>query len=630
MYYKSTWIIFVSLFSLFGSICKSYANCTAVQSLSKSLIKYDFKVKLDTKDKSVKGRETIKWVNTGNTPVSELRFYMYLNAFKNMKSTFLKGSNGVIFGTTISNIKKDEWGYVEINNPKIQNNNITSSYIQPNDGNLDDQSVLKMQLTKAINPGETAEITMDIVCKLPKFIVRAGYSRDDFYAFLHWFPQLGVYEVDKKGQWNWNCHQFFRQTEFFADFAEYNLELDLPKNIKIGHTGCLVKEYINNDRKVLNIHAKDVIDFAWVAYPYFEEYRDKWEDVDIKILYPAEHSKRLNGYIQGIKNSLNFFKEKIAKYPYPSITLIDPPMHGLGSGFMEYPMLITCASFHYVPDGIRTIESLAVHEFSHQFFMAILASNEKEEAWLDEGLVTFFEDEIMDHYYGKKQSIFDLWGFKSGNHEQSRLEYTAVAREDTGPLALPGWKLNQAYYKPLVYAKTSLIFQTLKNIFGDKLFYSALKKYYDKFSHPKEKDLISTLREVLGNNIIHDSPLDTFMFQGLHTDNFIDFSISHDQKNNAFTLSNLGEFKISMPYKIFYKNGTSKTFLASKESLPVTIKDSENIESIAIDIDHKICLDINFNNNSFTKFREVKPSLNYAIKTNILWQTILHSLTYLL
>ncbi|MBK6818059.1 MAG: hypothetical protein IPG85_00005 [Bacteroidetes bacterium] len=52
---------------------------------------------------------------------------------------------------------------------------------------------------------------------------------------------------------------------------------------------------------------------------------------------------------------------------------------GLKSGLMEYPTLITTGSVYGMPNNIRTTESLVVHEFIHQYFMAVVANNEKEE-----------------------------------------------------------------------------------------------------------------------------------------------------------------------------------------------------------------------------------------------------------
>ena len=63
-------------------------------SLSHQIVRYDLQARLEPETKSIRGRETLSWLNDGDTPVSELRFHLYLNAFKNNRSTFMKESGG--------------------------------------------------------------------------------------------------------------------------------------------------------------------------------------------------------------------------------------------------------------------------------------------------------------------------------------------------------------------------------------------------------------------------------------------------------------------------------------------------------------------------------------------------------
>ncbi|MCC6726085.1 MAG: M1 family peptidase, partial [Saprospiraceae bacterium] len=302
----------------------------------------DLQYDLDQKSVSSKGQVIFK--NNSPVPVTELRFYMYLNSFKNMESTFLKGSGGNIFDQNIGDRGEDSWGWIRIDDIAEQNGaNLTKSmrYIQPDDGNPGDQSVLLVPLQKPIAPGETAIFDLNFTAKLPNLIARAGYSKDDYALWVHWFPQLGVWQQEKNGDWAWNCHQFFRTTEFYGDFGNYDVTITAPSKLVMGASGCLMsEEKLPNDLTRRRFVVEDVIDFAWVAYPGFQVFEDEWQHVKIRLLAPPEHAMHAPRFIQAIKQSLEYMTEHVGPYPFASLTMSDPPFHGLRSGMMEYPTFI--------------------------------------------------------------------------------------------------------------------------------------------------------------------------------------------------------------------------------------------------------------------------------------------------
>ena len=127
---------------------------------------------------------------------------------------------------------------------------------------------------------------------------------------------------------------------------------------------------------------------------------------------------------------------------------------------MEYPTYITLGSFRYFPKGVRTIESLVMHEFTHQYFMGMLASNEKEEAWLDEGFVTYFEDRTMEAKYGEDGSMISILGMRINSSDFTRSEYIDLPDPSVGPVARPGWEITEGY-KGLVYSKTATVSENI-------------------------------------------------------------------------------------------------------------------------------------------------------------------------
>ena len=597
-------------------------NTSYNQSQSLKIANYDIEVHLDHKGKSASCIQKLNWKNTSPDTLRELRFYMYMNAFKDLKSTYLKNTRKM-FGQDLKNRTKKEWGHIEVTQAVDRNGNDlvqNQEYIQPNDGNALDETVLSIPLEMPLLPGEVIELDMNFDVKLPRTIVRSGYGPRDFFLFVHWFPQVCVYELKVDGNWGWNSHQFMPGTEFFSDFGDYNVEIYASDHLVIGGSGCKTfsgKVLGTIGEQLVRFQAHDLIDFGWVAYPEYETYTSTYGDTDIEILMVPEHYAFADRYLKAIEQSLEYLEKHVGKYPYPKITVVDPPTHTLNSGFMEYPMMITGATAYGIPRSVRSVESLVIHEFTHMYFMASLASNEKEEAWLDEGFVTYFEDRILDHYYGNQSSLFDVLGARSGNAQQSRNEYVSMENPNLGKIARPGWEFDGGF-KSLIYAKTATAFKTMERIIGSDIMDEIIKTYFErhKFTHPKEADLRKIIKEVLEKNTSNfDS--DKYLNQVLHDTSSINFKMV-DINNSTKTIEAIreGNFEIGTEVLIMFKDGSSKTvnWKGSEKYFKHTFSSSKEVISAHIDPEQKIYLDLNLNNNSITLDPNKKPLYKYAAK----------------
>ena len=597
-------------------------NTSYNQSQSLKIANYDIEVHLDHKGKNASCIQKLNWKNTSPDTLRELRFYMYMNAFKDLKSTYLKNTRKM-FGQDLNNRTEKEWGYIEVTQAVDRNGNDlvqNQEYIQPNDGNALDKTVLSIPLEMPLLPGEVIELDMNFDVKLPRTIVRSGYGPRDFFLFVHWFPQVCVYEPKVDGNWGWNSHQFMPGTEFFSDFGDYNVEIYASDHLVIGGSGCKTfsgKVLGTIGEQLVRFQAHDLIDFGWVAYPEYETYTSTYGDTDIEILMVPEHCAFADRYLKAIEQSLEYLEKHVGKYPYPKITVVDPPTHTLNSGFMEYPMMITGATAYGIPRSVRSVESLVIHEFTHMYFMASLASNEKEEAWLDEGFVTYFEDRILDHYYGNQSSLFDVLGARSGNAQQSRNEYVSMENPNLGKIARPGWEFDGGF-KPLIYAKTATAFKTMERIIGIDIMDEIIKTYFErhKFTHPKEADLRKIIKEVLEKNTSNFES-DKYLDQVLHATSSVNFKMV-DINNSTKTIEAIreGNFEIGTEVLIMFKDGSSKTvnWKGSEKYFKHTFSSSKEVISAHIDSEQKIYLDLNLNNNSITLDPNKKPLYKYAAK----------------
>lgn len=635
---------------------------------SKRTANYDIRVALNHATKTIDASQTVRFVNSSPAPISHLRFYMYLNAFKNTESTFLKGAAN-IFGQGFTDRKADEWGWIQVDRIRQKgpqkNTDLSAGmhYIQPDDGNPADQSVLEVQLSQPLPPGQSAEFELIWRAKMPKTIARAGYSQD-FYLFCHWFPQLGVFEQNQSGIWDWNCHQFMRSTEFYADFGVYDVHITTDKNFVLGATGCLVDEKNNSDGTITrHYHAEDVIDFAWSADPRFRVLEDRWKDVHIRLLISPEHAYLGHRYLYALKFALTYMEQHLAPYPHPSITVVDPPFHGLRSGLMEYPMLVTVGTFYGMPAGVRTMESLVVHEFLHQYFMGIVGSNEKEEPWLDEGFVTYFEDRVIDAAFGRKNSLIDFYGICIGNRELSRTEYTAMANPREGAVARPAWMFTESNRKSLIYSKTATSLRSVQELVGEEKMDEILKAYFEKwkFGHPRGADFMASLKQGLTTlpDSAHAARVYDFFETAVYQSFVLDYAVTGiwhetlpapqglfgDQVNN-FTykdgsaqgqvlskveVQRKGEWVFPVEILITFEDGSTKTIeWSGQEGIQVfDFEGPQKVVSACIDPQQKIGLDVDLNNNSLTLKPQKAPLWKYATRAVFWIQNLMQSLSFL-
>ncbi len=677
----------LGFFFLFSLPTTGFTQCDPFfpKALSLRPANYDIRVTLDDGSKTLDATQTIRFTNQSPEPIRQLRMYMYLNAFKNTESSFLKGASN-IFGQAYTNRTQKEWGWINIEKIEREGGADLSKhirYIQLDDDNKSDQSVLEVALDKPILPGETAVFQLKWRAQMPKTIARAGYSKD-FYLFCHWFPQLGVFEPNKSGQWDWNCHQFFRSTEFYADFGVYDVHITTDKKFVMGASGCLVDEKDNgNGTSTRHYHVEDVIDFAWSVYPRFTVQEDQFtrhslptrqasagggdggqsDAVQIRLLIAPEHANLGPRYLHALKFALEYLDKHVGKYPYPSITVVDPPFHGLRSGLMEYPTLITVGTFYGMPSNIRITESLVVHEFVHQYFMGMVASNEKEEAWLDEGFVTYFEDRIIDAAFGEKQALVDVFGYRFDNRELTRLEYTTMANPREGTVARPGWYFNDHNFKSLIYSKTATTLRTVEALVGREKMDQILQAYFEKwkFRHPKGHDFMADLKEGLNteqDTLFARQVYDLFEKSIYHAE-VLDYAVTHisndeipatqglfGMSDSTFTYKNgseppalhskieiqrKGDWVFPVEVLVTFEDGSTQMMYWSGVEGSKTFEFTNGLKIVSAQIDpmQKIALDVDLNNNSMTLKPEKASLWKYAAKAIFWIQNLMQTISFL-
>src|SRR5215469_16640498 len=411
------------------------------KSLSVRVVAYQIDARLDPRKKTIDATEALTYRNLTGQPQQTFPFHLYLNAFQ-PKSTFM---TEVRLGGTRGNGPHEDWnpehyGAIEVLSLAVDGmGELTNQmrFIQPDDHNADDHAVFQVTLPKPVPPNALVTFRIVFHDQLPEVVERTGYKRN-FFMVAQWFPKVGVW-------WHgaWNCHQFHATTEFFADFGTFDVKVTAPRNYVLGAAGDEVSGEDNPDgTRTVTYHAEDTHDFSWTASPDFADAEDSWTGpngaVRIHLLMSPGHLRQTGRYVQAVKGTLETFDRWYGVYPYDRISVVDPPEGALDAGGMEYPTLITGGTTWFEPPEFRETELVTEHEFGHQYWYGMVATNEVEEAWLDEGLNSYTEAKVMDALYGKGHSAIDLWGATLDDAVLLRLEYVSDA--DTDPLTRFAYK----------------------------------------------------------------------------------------------------------------------------------------------------------------------------------------------
>ena len=527
--------------------------------LSERRVSYDMVVELEPEARTVEGIQRITWRNPGQVPVDELQFHMYLNAFRDANSTFMRESGGSHRGFEAGD--EDPWGGVEITRLQLVGQDLpphgdltllpsptepeagtdlteAMRFIRPDDGNPDDFTVFEVDLPEAVAPGETVTLDVAFTSRMPEIVARTGWTEkpdgSQFFMVAQWFPKLGVYEVPGQrympadtAHGAWNTHQFHANSEFYADYGTYRVQMTVPEDYTVGATGVRVNEQTTNGLKTITYWAEDVHDFAWTASNAYKEYTDSWRHVNIRLLIQPEHEGQAQRHIDAAKTSLEYFDRWYGSYPYSTLTLVD----GMGgSNGMEYPTLITLGTAYGLPEWVRPLELVTVHEFGHQYWYGLLANNEFEEAWLDEGINSYTEQRIMDAAYGTGSGI-DFPGLQIADSQFQRLAYTKN-NPTSGAIYSKSWEYPFGDYGKCSYAKPATVLMTLEYYLGEDTMMRAMRTYYDRwrFRNPTTRDFIAVFEEVSGQDL--DWFFDQFVYGTVAVDYKL-FRIANRRLNDA-------------------------------------------------------------------------------------------------
>ena len=603
-----------------ASDATSVASATGCKALSVRVVSYGIDARLDADKKAIEATETLTYHNLTGQPLQTFPFHLYLNAFQ-PQSTFMSEvrQSGTRGTGSEAGWDPKHYGAIEVQSlaadgvgdltPQMQ-------FIQPDDHNPDDHTVFQVTLPKPVPPNADITFRMTFHDQLPEVVERTGYKRD-FFMVAQWFPKVGVW-------WHgaWNCHQFHATTEFFADFGVFDVKVTVPRNYVLGAAGDEIGSDDNPDgTRTVTYHAEDTHDFSWTASPEFTDVEDSWTGtagpVKIHLLMSPGHLGLKGRYLQSLKGTLDYFDRWYGAYPYDRITVVDPPRGALNAGGMEYPTLITGGAAWWEPPGLRLTEVVTEHEFGHQYWYGMVATNEFEEAWLDEGINSYVEVKIMAALYGQGRSLIDLWGATADDEGEQRLSY--LSTPDADPLTRFAFQfMSSAAYGDTTYGKTATVLLTLEGIIGEETLRNALHTYFErtKFTHPTGTDFLKAVGDASGQD------LSWYFNQAVSGTNVLDYEVLGIRSDRAdwyrknpppgkkgqtlyrdtVLVHRKGDFLFPTETDIRFDDGETvrEKWDGRDRWVRYTYLKRAKVISAEVDPDHKVRLDRDFFNNSQT------------------------------
>jgi len=595
--------------------------------LSQRLANYSLRAALDDATHTITGDGTITWTNGTKHPTSELRFHLYWNAWRDDRSTWIQETR--LGRTSMAGRPAADRGSIDVTALTLGAADLlpAATFIAPDDGNPDDKTVLRVALARPVAPGETIELGIAWTSHVPRPYARTGVQ-GQYYFIAQWFPKLGVLEDA-----GWNCHQFHAATEFFSDFGNYDVTLALPQNWNVGATGAEIKADPAAGDAARTNHRfvqTDVHDFAWTTSPDFMvTSRDFIEPglpkVTMRLLLQPEHgtteqvTRHFNATAIALRNYGNWF----GPYPYDQITIVDPvtvfnPAQGANTGGMEYPTLFTAGSrWKLLAHELRP-ESVTIHEAGHQFWYGMVATNEFEHAWMDEGFNTYstaraiatdIDPQIatVERYFGG----FLPWAYEDAvwtrEVDGDRLNaYRLVASFDAQ--STPTWQYWPGSAGAITYNKTALWLNTLEKMLGWETTQKILATYFQRwsFKHPTPDDFFAIANEVSGKDL-------TWFFDAVYRSSAtFDYAVGQ-VTGHTVAIQRLGDGIFPVDIKVTFADGQSTVTHWDGADRWHILNDASNtskIVAVEVDPDRVLLLDLNRTNNSWT----AEPQAGLAAK----------------
>jgi Peptidase family M1 domain len=454
-------------------------------------------------------------------------------------------------------------------------------------------------------------------------------KQGDIYDIAQWYPRMCVYD-DLHG---WDTLPFLG-SEFYVEYGHFDYYVTVPSEMIVAGSGELVnakdvltktqidrlEQARNSDKTVMirtvnevndpasrpkaggtltwHFHMDRTRDVVWTASPVFV-----WDAARINLpegkrslaesVYPPESAGEAawGRSTEYVKDTVERFSAQWFPYPYPAAINVA----GFSTG-MEYPGIV----FDGIEDKGKTLFWITAHEIGHTWFPMIVGSNERRNAFMDEGFNTFIDIDESAQFqggvYGPKRDS----EYSAGGEPPDTI--LKVLDDPAAPvLLMPADAYTWPITHPVSYFKGAYGMTLLREqILGKERFDWAFRKYIRDwaFKHPSPSDFFREMSSEGGED------LDWF-WRGWYMHNWrFDLAVTRIDGEQV-TLANKGQLVLPATVEVQFTDGTTTRFrlpVESWEAKAQTMWTGEKpVASVKVDPDHMLPDDDRTNNSMSAK-----------------------------
>ncbi|WP_248724547.1 M1 family metallopeptidase [Seonamhaeicola sp. ML3] len=511
-------------------------------------VDYKMEIDMDVNTYQYKGKQTLVYTNNSPDVLNKVFYHLYFNAFQpgsemDVRSRTIADPDPRV-GDRISKLKPNEIGYIKVQSLK-QNGTILKHETVG--------TVLEVDLSKPIQPGEKVTFSMVFDAQVPLQIRRSGRNNNEGVALsmTQWYPKLAEYDFE-----GWHADPYIGR-EFHGVWGDFDVKLTIDKDYVVGGSGYLqnpnevghgyeTKTVTPTNSKKVTWHfiAPNVHDFTWAADPdYIHDTMQVPDGPLLHFLYKNSlDSKTKNSWKKLQPKTvelMQYFSEHVGTYPYKQYSVIQG-----GDGGMEYAMctLIT---------GKRSFGSLVgvtAHELAHTWFQFLLATNEAKHEWVDEGFTCYISDAAMNTIMkqGKENPFASAYG--------GYLYLANSGKEQPLSTHADRYHYNQVYGIS-AYNKGEVFLAQLGYVIGEENLNKTIKSFFSEwaFKHPTPNSFIRSAEKVSGLE------LDWYLMDFAQTTNTIDYGVKSID-GNSVTLERIGLMPMPIDLTVTYTDGSKEDF----------------------------------------------------------------------